>query len=96
MNYLKRDDAVFAACRVLDKFGGCKMGPLCPDVGCSEVRDIVDEYICQNVVEQKYATWVLKTFDDGYGSYQLYECDHCGGLTAQRRKYCADCGALMQ
>lgn len=42
--YIKREDAVFAACKVLDKFGGCKMGPLCPDVGCCEVRDIIDAF----------------------------------------------------
>ena len=50
--YIKREDAVFAACKVLEKFGGCKMGELCPDVGCSEVRDIVDQYICEDVVER--------------------------------------------
>ena len=42
--YITREDAVFAACKVLDKFGGCKMGPLCPDVGCCEVRDIIDTF----------------------------------------------------
>lgn len=42
--YITREDAVFAACKVLDKFGGCKMGPLCPDVGCREVRDIIDTF----------------------------------------------------
>ena len=42
--YITREDAVFAACKVLDKFGGCKMGPLCPDAGCCEVRDIIDTF----------------------------------------------------
>lgn len=42
--YMKREDAVFAACKVLDKFGGCTMGPACPDVGCREVRDIIDAF----------------------------------------------------
>ena len=42
--YIKREDAVFAACKVLHQFGGCKMGPLCPDNGCSEVRDIIDTF----------------------------------------------------
>ena len=42
--YIKREDAVFAACKVLHQFGGCKMGPLCPDGGCSEVRDIIDTF----------------------------------------------------
>ena len=42
--YITREDAVFAACKVFDKFGGCKMGPLCPDVGCCEVRDIIDTF----------------------------------------------------
>lgn len=40
--------------------------------------------------------WVLKTFDDGYGDYQLYECDICGEVTAQRRNYCPFCGADMR
>ena len=121
--YVKRNDAVFAACQVLDKFGGCKMGPLCPDVGCAEVRDIVDQYICEDVVDRdegirmgaelaamhgsdatsqelensfwqgveegfrkarKIGKWMLKTFDDGYGEYQLYECDQCGDVTAKQ------------
>ena len=42
--YITREDAVFAACKALDKFGGCKMGALCPDVGCREVRDIIDTF----------------------------------------------------
>ena len=42
--YITREDAVFAVCKVLDKFGGCKMGPFCPDAGCREVRDIIDTF----------------------------------------------------
>ena len=40
--------------------------------------------------------WKLKTFDDGYGEYQLYECSCCGNTTARRRKFCAECGVAMK
>ena len=40
--------------------------------------------------------WVLKTFDDGYGEYQLYECDKCGAVRAHRTNYCHNCGAKME
>lgn len=50
--YITREDAVFAACKVLDKFGGCKMGVLCPDVGCSEVRDIIDTFQMIEIPDQ--------------------------------------------
>lgn len=44
----------------------------------------------------RHGMWVLKTFDDGYGEYQLYECDQCGALTAQKcRNFCHNCGAKM-
>ena len=46
---------------------------------------------------RKRGKWVLKTFDDGYGEYQLYECNRCGAVTAQRKSknYCHNCGARM-
>ena len=45
-----------------------------------------------------HGKWVLKTFDDGYGEYQLYECNLCGAVTAQRKSknYCHNCGAKME
>ena len=47
---------------------------------------------------RKHGKWVLKTFDDGYGEYQLYECNQCGAVTAQRKSknYCHNCGAKME
>lgn len=47
---------------------------------------------------RKHGKWVLKTFDDGYGEYQLYECNLCGAVTAQRKSknYCHNCGAKME
>ena len=47
---------------------------------------------------RKQGKWVLKTFDDGYGEYQLYECNQCGAVTAQRKSknYCHNCGAKME
>ena len=49
-----------------------------------------------NVKERKTGKWVLKTFDDGYGEYQLYECDKCGSVSAHRTNYCHNCGAKME
>ena len=45
-----------------------------------------------------HGKWVLKTFNDGYGEYQLYECNLCGAVTAQRKSknYCPNCGAKME
>ena len=48
-----------------------------------------------NVEEGKTSKWVLKTFDDGYGEYQLYECDKCGAVRVHRTNYCHNCGARM-
>lgn len=50
------------------------------------------------LVEVPHGKWVLKTFNDGYGEYQLYECDQCGAVTAQRKSknYCHNCGAKME
>lgn len=45
--------------------------------------------------QPKRGKWELKNFDDGYGEYQLYVCDQCGALTAQRRNFCYNCGAKM-
>ena len=47
---------------------------------------------------RKHGKWVLKTFTDEYGEYQLYECNQCGAVTAQRKSknYCHNCGAKME
>ena len=47
---------------------------------------------------RKRGKWVLKTFTDEYGEYQLYECNQCGAVTAQRKSknYCHNCGAKME
>ena len=46
-------------------------------------------------VNASIGKWMLKTFDDGYGEYQLYECDKCGTVRAHRTNYCHNCGARM-
>ena len=48
------------------------------------------------LIEQITGNWVLKTFDDGYGEYQLYECDKCGATVVHRSNYCRNCGADMR
>lgn len=103
--YIKREDAVFAACKVLDKFGGCKMGSLCPDVGCSEVRDIVDQYICKDVVERKTGKWVgypacLK-YMNAYADDHIVcsACEECFSILdndCERFNFCPNCGADMR
>lgn len=47
--------------------------------------------------KRKQGKWILKTFTDEYGEYQLYECNLCGAVTAQRKSknYCHNCGAKM-
>ena len=57
--------------------------------------DVVELPPSANVKERKTGKWVLKTFDDGYGEYQLYECDKCGSVSAHRTNYCHNCGARM-
>jgi len=49
--YITKSDAVFAACKVLDAFGGCHMGPFCPDSGCREVREVFEDVPAADVVE---------------------------------------------
>lgn len=48
--------------------------------------------------KRKQGKWILKTFTDEYGEYQLYECNKCGAVTAQRKSknYCHNCGAKME
>jgi len=89
--YIKRSDAVFAACKVLDKFGGCKMGPRCPDVGCSEVRDVFDEIPAADVRPVVHGKWIKV-------KYPLYECSVCGAVyqdVGYGFNFCPNCGARM-
>ena len=57
-----------------------------------------DSANCPLVEAPPHGTWVLKTFCDEYGEYQLYECNLCGAVTAQRKSknYCHNCGAKME
>lgn len=75
--YIKREDAVFAACKVLDKFGGCKMGPLCPDVGCSEVRDIINTF---NMIEIPDQHGRLGDLDALYEKFSRLESEAMNAL----------------
>lgn len=60
------------------------------------IQKAISHLPAANVVEHNYGSWILKTFDDGYGEYQLYECDQCGSVTAQRKPWCFGCGADMR
>ena len=50
--FIKRSDAVSACCKILDLMGACTIGPMCPDSGCSEVRDVFDAIPDADVVER--------------------------------------------
>lgn len=65
---------------------------------CWYAHDRMEMIPAADVVERKHGKWVLKTFYDGYGEYQLYECNLCGAVTAQRKSknYCHNCGAKME
>lgn len=65
----------------------------CPDSEVNEYCPLVPVADVRPVVRGR---WELTTMDDGYGEYQLYKCNKCGGLTAQRRNYCHNCGADMR
>lgn len=56
----------------------------------------VRKFPAADVEPVRSGRWVLTTEDDGYGEYQIYRCDKCGAITAQRRNYCPDCGAKME
>ena len=56
-------------------------------------------FVIRNINDRKkHGKWILKTFNDEYGEYQLYECNLCGAVTAQKKskKYCHNCGAKME
>ena len=67
--YISKSDAVFAACKVLDTFGGCHMGPFCPDSGCKEVRDIINNVPAADVVERPRWIPVTERLPDESGNY---------------------------
>lgn len=55
-------------------------------------------FVVREIKGRRKGKWVLKTFNDGYGEFQLYECNQCGAVTAQRKSknYCHNCGAKME
>ena len=85
--YITKSDAVFAACKVLNAFGGCHMGPFCPDNGCKEVRNIINNVPAADVVKVRHGKWTWK------GHYLI--CSECGN-ESDRTNYCPNCGADMR
>lgn len=67
----------------------------CRACAIDDMLTFVEDFPAADVEERKTGKWVLKTFDDGYGEYQLYECDKCGAVRAHRANYCHNCGARM-
>ncbi len=90
--YIEKEAAFNAVLKLVPKVDG--------DGYCWVIRgDVamaVDSVPAADVVPVRHGRWMLKTFDDGYGEYQLYECDQCGAHTAQKcRNFCHNCGAKM-
>ena len=92
--YIKREDAQKVVCWVC---GVCQ-NPSLKDLMVCEVCTRFAKIPSADVEERQTGKWVLKTFDDGYGEYQLYECNQCGAVTAQSKSknYCHNCGAKME
>ena len=94
--YISKSDAVFAACRVLAKFGGCTMGPFCPDYGCKEVREVIDNIPAADVVEVRHGRWVDEVYVwQGLKSAQCNQCKRKTDYYIQPN-YCPNCGADMR
>ena len=68
----------------------------CRACGIMDVLDAVEDFPAADVRPVVRGKWELTTLDDGYGEYQLYKCDKCGELAAQRRNFCHNCGADMR
>jgi len=93
--YISKSDAVFAACRVLEKFGGCTMGPFCPDSGCKEVRDIIDQQPAADVKPVVRGTKIPHYTVEDWVTW--CKCSVCGydGLF-EEDKFCSHCGAKLE
>ena len=91
--YIKREDLAEWLKTESDKYSMKDVAP----VGWTLLGLVneLDKISSADVEERKTGKWVLKTFDDGYGEYQLYECDKCGAVSAHRTNYCPNCGARM-
>lgn len=91
VEYITKSDAVFAACRVLDKFGGCHMGSFCPDSGCREVREVFKDVPAADVVEVRHGRWIKFSRGD-----VCSECQYQTGRYEHGGNYCPNCGADMR
>lgn len=102
VKYISNSDAVFAACRVLTKFGSCSMGPFCPDSGCREVREVINSVPSADVVEVRHGKWSEENPDYLDGD-SVYVCSVCGETWTliegtpldNNMHYCPNCGAKM-
>ena len=88
--YISREAAITALCHVCSRSGVCLPGDSC--VAYEKIKSLP----AADVRPMESGKWELTTLDDGYGEYQLYQCDKCGELTAQRRNFCPNCGAEMK
>lgn len=91
--YITKSDAVFCACKVLDKFGGCTMGAFCPDSGCREVREEFDKLPAADVKPVVRGKWERRNWGFDYDCCSVcgYEHRYAGTFN-----YCPNCGADMR
>ena len=94
--YISKSDAVFAACRVLAKFGACTMGPFCPDSGCKEVREEFDNVPAADVVEVRHGEWKHIVYHNGCTPDEDMICSECGASGLPNWNYCPNCGADLR
>ena len=98
-DYILRSDAVFWGCKLLDKYGACKMGPRCPDVCCSEIIDHFSDVPAADVQpvvhgEWKHVKWV-EDKNEQTGGWWISRCSLCSMPYNEETRFCPHCGAKM-
>lgn len=96
VEYITKSDAVFCACKVLDKFGGCTMGAFCPDSGCIEVREEFDKLPAADVKPVVRGKWTKQPKDFDMCGVEYFACSQCGFECQLTYNFCPNCGADMR
>lgn len=97
--YIEREaliDSLDGLCDRVCQYSKKQRAAMCGACPLGHAFDLVEEFPAADVEPVRHGRWVLTTEDDGYGEYQIYKCDKCGAITAQRKNYCPDCGAKME
>lgn len=86
--YIKREDAMRAACKAL-----CHPGVRCPDNICAEVRDVFDAIPAADVVPVVRGHWIHRRFTENICGE---ECSVCHTTWDVSTNYCPNCGAMTE